>query len=500
MTELELLDRLRKAPALSRLPLLELADLAARAEVRGFSPGEVLLKEGAVAPHVHLLLDGRVAILKSTEEGESRKIATRTETDWLGEAGALDAQPSSASVIAESAVRTLAVPREVFLEVVRRDVDGVLDLLRSVTRRLRESDNELIRALSNEVRALRSQNRDLSSENRRLHAALDERHGFEAFVGSSPAAQAVRATARQAAESDLPVLIVGETGTGKELLARAIHLGSGRCGRPFVALNCALLTAPLLESELFGHARGAFTGATQSKRGLVEAADGGTLFLDEVADTPAPLQGALLRFLELGEFRRVGETGIRKADVRVIAASQRPLDEAVRERAFRLDLLYRLDVMQVRIPPLRERRQDVPFLVAHCLERIARRKDVAPLLLEPEAIEALCRHDFPGNVRELENEMERLYAFMKPGSSVPASVLSRRVTAAAASTSRYSEALREFKARTIEQALREAGGNRTRAAERLGVHRSNLVRMIRELGIEGGAALTRPLPGPAGRS
>jgi CRP-like cAMP-binding protein len=232
MTELELLDRLRKAPALSRLPLLELADLAARAEVRGFSPGEVLLKEGAVAPHVHLLLDGRVAILKSTEEGESRKIATRTETDWLGEAGALDAQPSSASVIAESAVRTLAVPREVFLEVVRRDVDGVLDLLRSVTRRLRESDNELIRALSNEVRALRSQNRDLSSENRRLHAALDERHGFEAFVGSSPAAQAVRATARQAAESDLPVLIVGETGTGKELLARAIHLGSGRSRLP----------------------------------------------------------------------------------------------------------------------------------------------------------------------------------------------------------------------------------------------------------------------------
>jgi DNA-binding NtrC family response regulator len=485
MERVDLLRRLGEAPALRRLPVADLGRLADGGGLREFSPGDVLLQEGGRAGEVFLLLEGRVAIFKRAGGSAERKIATRVSTDWIGESGAFDDSPSSASVVAEGPVRALAIPRETFLEVVSRDVEPLLDLVRSVTARLRESDDELIQALSRQVRTLESQNLELSTENRRLHSALDDRHGFESFVGTSPAVRSIRDLARRAAENDLPVVIVGETGTGKELLARAIHASGQRGKRPFVAVNCALLTAPLLESELFGHARGAFTGATQAKRGLVEEADGGTLLLDEVTDIPLPLQGALLRFLELGEFRRLGETAIRRAIVRVIAATQTSLDEAARAGAFRLDLLYRLDVIQMRIPALRERQEDLPLLIDHFLRRIASRRELQPLQLDPEALELLLRYDFPGNVRELENEIERLYALETPTSSVGTDALSPRIArTGGVSSQSYGDAIREFKSRTIERALRECAGNKTRAAARLGVHRANLVRMIRDLGIK----------------
>jgi len=419
------------------------------------------------------------------QDGLEIDLARRDAPDWLGEMALFDAGERVASVLAESEVRTLSISRDAFLQVVMEEPEALLQLLRVVASRLRESDSQLIEALGERVRALTSVNEQLSSENQRLQTVFVEQHGFEAFVGESSPVRRARAAARQASTSDLPVLLVGETGTGKEVLARAIHARSKRAGRPFVALNCAHLTESLLESELFGHARGAFTGASHVKRGLVEEADGGTLFLDEAADMPYALQGALLRFLELGEFRRLGETEIRRAHVGLIASTQRDLEALARAGEFRLDLLYRLDVMRVTLPPLRERLGDLPLLVEHCSGRIAERLGVAPLRMGPAAMNALAAHDFPGNVRELENEIERLYVIQKPGSTVQPDALSSRLAGAPVFASgTYNEALKNFKTQMIEKALRAAGGNRTHAARDLGVHRSNLLRMMKGLGME----------------
>jgi transcriptional regulator with PAS, ATPase and Fis domain len=315
---------------------------------------------------------------------------------------------------------------------------------------------------------------------------VDERSGFDAFLGSSAAARRVRAAARRAAESDVPVLVLGETGTGKEVVARAIHAGSERAERSFVAVNCALFTPTLLESELFGHTRGAFTGATSTKQGLVEAADGGTLFLDEIGDMPQALQGALLRFLELGEYRRLGETDVRVSRVRLIAATHHDLEEASRRGAFRSDLFYRLDVMPIAIPPLRERRDDVPELVRHQIASVAARLDVEPVRIEPAAIARLSAYDYPGNVRELENEIERLFALLGAGALVTSDALLAKFHGVGGiEGAGYNDSVRRFKTRLVAGALDEAGGNRAKAAKRLGVHRSNLVRMLRELGLSG---------------
>jgi transcriptional regulator with PAS, ATPase and Fis domain len=356
---------------------------------------------------------------------------------------------------------------------------------------MRESDLQLTGELRGRVQALRSRTRELARDLRSLRSAFSEQRAIDDFIGASAAARSIRDDARHAARSDVPVLIQGETGTGKELLARAIHGASARRGRPFLALNCAMVTEPLLESELFGHARGAFTGAVGTKRGLVEAAEGGTLFLDEVADMSSGLQAALLRFLELGEFRRLGETRVRHAHPRIMAATQTPLEDAVRAGAFRRDLLYRLDVVTIAIPPLRERLEDLPALASHVSERVAQRLGVAPLRFQTDALEALGQYDYPGNVRELENEIERLYAVIEPGAAIGIANLKPRI-GAAASEGNYRLAVRQFKLALIDRALREADGNRSRAAGMLGMHRSNFLRMVRDLEAEANAA--RPTP------
>jgi len=276
-------------------------------------------------------------------------------------------------------------------------------------------------------------------------------------------------------------------------VARAIHAASERRERDFVAVNCALFSESLLESELFGHARGAFTGAHAAKPGLVEAADGGTLFLDELADMPRTTQAALLRFLELGEFRRLGETHVRRSNARVIAALHLDVDEALDTGRVRRDLLFRLDVFRIAIPPLRERLEDVPELVGRIVLDIARRLDRPPIGLGPEVLETLRSHDFPGNVRELRNEIERLYATCGAGAEVGAEALSPRLRQADPwSAGGYTESVRTFKRRLVEGALARSGGSRSAAARELGLHPSNLIRMIRELGIE--------MPAAAGRS
>jgi transcriptional regulator with PAS, ATPase and Fis domain len=484
MDRLDLVDRLHAVPLLRRLPPSRLHRLVSEAEVRSFGPGDVLAVEGEPGDRVFLLLSGTAAVSKRIGAHEESILAVRRAGEWVGEMALFDERSRSASVTARDAVQALEVPRGAFLAAVTSEPEAAVDLLRVISERLRESDHAWVESLAAKARALERENRQLASENRRLAEELEA--GFESFVGESAPARRARALARRAARSDLPVLLLGETGTGKEILARAIHAASTRATRRFVAVNCALLSETLLESELFGHVRGAFTGATATKRGLVETAHGGTLFLDEVADMPRAIQGALLRFLELGEYRRLGDTQICRADVRLLAATHVDLDLAASEGTFRRDLLYRLDVIRVEAPPLRDRPRDVEPLVHHASERVARRLGRERLRFDERALEALSRYPFPGNVRELENEVERLYATLDPGETVQVHDLSRRLREAdPAAQSHYRDALRTFKVQIVARALRESAGSHAEAARRLGVHRSNLARMVRELGLRG---------------
>jgi transcriptional regulator with PAS, ATPase and Fis domain len=485
VTDLPLLDALRHVDVLRHLPLSALDRLVSRSRLLRFAPGDVLLEEGAPGEEVLVLLEGHVAVRLAVSEQERRAVAVRRAGTLVGEMALVDDLPRSATVTAESEVRALCVPRADFLDAVGGHAGAALELVRVLSLRLRESDAAQIDALRAKAERLASANQRLSRENRRLRAALDQRFGFERFVGSSAAAESVRTAARRAAESELPVLLVGETGTGKEVLARAIHAASERAERPFLALNCALFSEALLESELFGHARGAFTGATAAKPGLVEAADGGTLFLDELAEMPRAVQAALLRFLELHEYRRLGETETRRADVRIVAAMQTSVDEALATGRVRRDLHFRLDVFRIEVPPLRERREDVPELAATLAGEVSNRLGRTPLAFAPDALEALSRHAFPGNVRELRNEIERLYALRSGDGPVRAGELSAHIREAdPQSAGSYADAVRTFKLSLVRGALSRSGGSRSAAARALGLHPSNLTRMIRELGID----------------
>ena len=495
MDRIEILDRLHAIAFLRRLAPSRLDRLVSESELRGFAPGEALLAEGDRGACVFLILSGTTAVSKRLGNREEAVLALRGAGEWVGEMAIFDEGPRSATVTAREAVEALVVPRTAFLAAVTSEPEAAADLLQVLTGRLRESDRAWIESLAAKTRSLEAENRELAHENRRLADELDARTGFEAFVGASVAARRVRQLARRAARSDVSVLLIGETGTGKEVLARAIHAASERAAHRFVAVNCALLSETLIESELFGHVRGAFTGATESKPGLVEVAEGGTLLLDEVADLPWPVQGALLRFLELREYRRLGDTRVRRADVRVVAATHVDLDAAVAQGAFRRDLVYRLDVMRIEVPPLRERREDIERLLRHAADRVGRRIGRPLLRFAPNALEALSGYAFPGNVRELENEVERLYATLEAGETVEARHLSRRIREEdPAAQASYGEALRAFKSQVVARALRDAGGSHAEAARLLGVHRSNLARMVRELGLR---ETSRPPARPA---
>lgn len=334
-------------------------------------------------------------------------------------------------------------------------------------------------------------------------------HDPSGLVGDSLAMRRLRAALARVAASDEPALILGESGTGKELVARAIHERSARRGGPFVAVSCAALPEALLEAELFGHSKGAFTGADRERVGRVERAAGGTLFLDEVGELTAPAQAKLLRFLEERTFERVGETSSRAADVRVLAATNAPLEERVEEGAFREDLYYRLDVVRIEVPALRERRGDIPALVAHFLARLGRR-DVT---LAPEALAALQARPWPGNVRELRNAVESAVVALGPGEralaprhlpSPGASGAAEAGADASAGWARFEAALvalvQQAAARgpqstvwseghvrleraLVAAALEATGGNQVAAARLLGVNRATLRRKMAELGV-----------------
>jgi DNA-binding NtrC family response regulator len=320
----------------------------------------------------------------------------------------------------------------------------------------------------------------LRAENRRLRP-----RSASAIVGRSPAVQRLVKEIELAGPTTARVLVQGEHGTGKELVARALHASSPRHDAAFVAVNCSAIPEELIESELFGHEKGAFTGATQAHRGCFEEAHGGTLFLDEVGDLSPRAQTKLLRVLQEGELTRVGGHRPIRIDVRVIAATNRDLSEAIRTHGFREDLYFRLAVIPIAVPPLRERRQDLPLLVEHFEALLASAPGRAPARIGADALAALAHYPFPGNVRELRNLVERLL-IMSPAGAIGAdqvrAVLPRVPPGEEVPAGRLVDGVREFERKQIEAALAAEGGSMTRAAARLGLERSHLYKKMRKLG------------------
>ena len=317
-----------------------------------------------------------------------------------------------------------------------------------------------------------------------LSEAMDER--YRLVLGQSTAMGHVADLSRKAAASRATVLLLGESGVGKEVFARAIHGWSDRRGEPFIPINCVGLSRELLESELFGHEKGAFTGAHRLKKGKLELADRGTVLLDEVGDITPELQTKLLRFLQERDFERVGGTRPISVDVRIIAATNRDLEGAVKEGRFREDLYHRLNVVPITLPPLRERREDVPALAHFFLERFARETKKPFVEIAPDAMDKLCRYDWPGNVRELGNVIERAVVLGHAPriglEDLPPRVI---VTEAPAGTAiSYPAAVRAFRRELIVAALERSKGNRAAAAAALGLHRTHFLRLLKVLRIE----------------
>ena len=322
----------------------------------------------------------------------------------------------------------------------------------------------------------------LVRENIVLRQALKQEYRFRDLLSKSPAMQAVFELARTAARSNSTILVLGESGSGKEVLARAIHAESPRAEGPFVAVSCAALTESLLESELFGHEKGAFTGAVARRKGKFEAAHGGTLFLDEVGDVGPKLQLDLLRVLEERKFHRVGGNEQIEVDVRIVAATNRDLKKAVAEHKFRDDLYYRLNVIPIVIPPLRQRREDVPLLVENFVERLAVEMKKRLDGVSPEAMNALLAHDWPGNVRELRNVLER-GAVVATGAVIQLPDLGLPSAAEAPPRPGALASLEEVEKRHVGTVLAHTGGNVSQSARILGIDRVTLYNKMRKYGI-----------------
>jgi DNA-binding NtrC family response regulator len=335
----------------------------------------------------------------------------------------------------------------------------------------------------------------LKTENRLLQRQLQGRYRFENLIGSSAALQRVLDVVERVADTDSTVLVTGESGTGKEMVARALHWNSHRAERMFVTVNCGAIPEELLESELFGHVRGAFTNAVSHREGRFSLANGGTIFLDEIGDMSPNLQVKLLRVLQDRTFEPVGSSHSVKVDVRVIAATNQRLEQAIRERRFREDLYYRLNVIPIEVPPLRERPEDVPLLVSHFLRRASEEKKLGACTFAPEALERLGQHEWPGNVRELENLVERLVILRGEGeigvADLPATL---RAGASGLPTSApretlpqtglsFHEVVNRFEADLILQALERTHWNKNQAARLLGLNRTTLLEKIKKKGL-----------------
>ncbi len=329
--------------------------------------------------------------------------------------------------------------------------------------------------------------RRLQLENLALKDSLKKAQPVPFIVGKSKAITQVLKTIQQISSSDTNVLIYGESGTGKELVAKAIHHLSARSEKRYVAFNCGSFTEDLMANELFGHEKGAFTGAVQKKNGLLQTADGGTVFLDEIGDMPMSMQVKLLRVIQEKELLRVGGVDPLPVDVRFIAATHRDLQEAVQKKFFRQDLYYRLNVIALRLPPLTERVDDIPLLVNHFLARKSRAMQKGIDAIQPEAIDLLCRYSWPGNVRELENIMERAVALVN-GPMIRVADLPDYIHNVTIETYRHTPSdiptLEDQEKRYIQWVLEKNGGNKTKAAKIMGIDRVSLWRKLKRYGIE----------------
>ena len=345
-----------------------------------------------------------------------------------------------------------------------------------------------------------AERRDLANRNVALETRLKAAEGAPTLVGETPAMQAVKRLIATVAPSDASIMILGETGTGKELIARNLHDQSRRAGQAFIPVNCGALPENLVESELFGHRKGAFTGADTHRKGLFEVANGGTLFLDEVGELDKSVQVKLLRFLECGEIRRVGENDPFRVDVRVLCATNRDLREMIATEQFREDLFFRVNTFEIHLPPLRERKEDIPRLAEHMLARFAPKRGHGhiPLpVLTPEAIATLQAHDWPGNIRELANAIERATILSGGGpilpEHLPTQVPSRRIAAATASASPSAvpgphfqvpdgnPTLRDIEMKYIQVILEKHNGNKPAASRELGISLKTLYNKINQL-------------------
>jgi len=346
-------------------------------------------------------------------------------------------------------------------------------------------NDELLLAVKNAM-----EHRHLVEENQRLKKSLRERFSFQNIIGKSTAMQQVFDLITQVAPRRSTVLIQGESGTGKELVAKAIHASSGRADLPFVAINCGNIPSDLLESELFGHVRGAYTGATSAKKGLFEVADSGTLFLDEVATISMEIQSKLLRVIQEREFRRLGGLENIKVDVRIIAATNVDLQTAVRQGTFRDDLYYRLNVIVIKIPPLRERPEDILLLSEHFIRKYGEESQRKDLYLDPSALRVLMDYDWPGNVRELENVIERAVV-LSPSSCISADLFPRNLTVPFPDTpvrftsdsTSLKERVGNFEKAIILAALEKTSWNQKKAAQLLSVNATTLSEKLKRLKI-----------------
>lgn len=323
----------------------------------------------------------------------------------------------------------------------------------------------------------------LERRNSLLERDLLERYKFPGILTNDPGLLKVLETVAQVAPSDLPILVQGPTGTGKELIVRAIHLNSARAKSPYVTVNCGAVSPTLLESELFGHLRGAFTGATRDKVGLIPAADSGTVFLDEVGELPKELQVKLLRTLQFGEVQPVGAQRPKTVDVRFVAATNRDLEQEVKDGNFREDLLYRLNAITLELPPLKDRPGDVLLLFHHFVQRAAEKAGRPVPVVTPRLEKSLQEYSWPGNVRDLENEAKRLVAVTPEGEPLSVDNLSKRITSDSTTAQSPLLTLEESEERLIRLHLKEAGGNRTATAKSLGLSREGLRKKMKRYGV-----------------
>lgn len=373
---------------------------------------------------------------------------------------------SSTSIVAQKILSIICIPLRS-----NDRVSGAVYLDSSVSRKAFTEESLKFLAVFGHLAAIAIENAQryssLRAENERLRNEVDVTRLFTTMVGKSEAWKRVQGITKRVLDVDVAVLITGESGTGKELVARAIHDGGLRRGKPFVTVNCSAIPEQLMESELFGYMRGAFTGASADKKGLVEVAQGGTLFLDEVADLPLQLQPKILRLLQEKEYRRVGDTKNRTANIRILAATNRDMREEVRSGRLREDLYFRLNVVEIHLPPLRERKEDIPLLAAYFVRRAADAYKRPVEGIHPDAMQTLLANQWSGNVREFQNIIERAVVLCGGNQLTKEDFMFDASDRAA--IQRRATTLAEFERQIIEATLTEMGGNRTRTAEKLGV-------------------------------